>query len=142
MTVWSREEIHYVAERAYRLYRQGRLTDAAILFEGIAAIDPHNAYCRKALAAISIGLGQHRVAVRHLSSIIARDGRDLDALARRCEAFIAAGDFAAARQDLDSLAALPDGAEAVRRLEARLAAVAAFVPALVKDSQLLPRPAR
>ena len=82
-------EIYYVAERGYRLY-EGRLREAAILFEGLIVIDPENAYCRKALAAISIGLGQHWLAVRQLSAIIARDPLDTDALARRCE--VADGD--------------------------------------------------
>ena len=36
---WTREEIYYIAERAHRLYRQGRFHDAGILFEGLTAVD-------------------------------------------------------------------------------------------------------
>jgi hypothetical protein len=57
---WSQEEIYYIAERAYRLYLQGRLREAAILFAGLIAIDPENAYCRRALASIRSDLRQSK----------------------------------------------------------------------------------
>jgi Flp pilus assembly protein TadD len=139
---WSREEIHYVAERGYRLYREGRLRDAAILFEGLSVVDPENAYCRKALAAVSIALGQLWPAVRHLSVIIARDRLDVDALATRCQALMTAGDLASARRDLEALAALPASAEHARRLKLQLLATSEFAPNAQKSSQLLPEPPR
>jgi predicted Zn-dependent protease len=113
---WLSEEVQYVAERGYRLYSEGRLREAAILFKGLVVVDPGNAYCRKALAAISISLGEHGLAARQLSHVLARDPLDVDALARRCETLMAAGDLAAARRDLDALAALPTGVEHARRL--------------------------
>jgi tetratricopeptide (TPR) repeat protein len=116
-----------VAHRGYLLYREGRLREAAILFQGLIVIDPENAYCRRTLAAISIRLGQHWLAIRHLSMIIARDRLDADAIAARCEALMAAGDFTAARRDLDSLAALPAGAENGRRLRLQLSQQSEFV---------------
>ena len=58
---WSREEIYYIAERAYRLYRQGKLREAAILFAGLHAADPGNTYCEQALAAIRSGLAQRQL---------------------------------------------------------------------------------
>jgi tetratricopeptide (TPR) repeat protein len=139
---WSREEIYYIAERGYRLYSQGRLREAAILFEGLIVIDPENAYCRKALAAIGIGLGQHWLAVRQLSTIIARDRFDIDALAGRCEALMATGDFAGARRDLESVAALPAGVENARRLRLQFLQQSEFAPNPPKPSQLLPGPSR
>jgi tetratricopeptide (TPR) repeat protein len=117
---WSREELYYIAERAYRLYCEGRLHEAGILFEGLATIDPEDAYCRKALAAISIRLGRQDLAVRHLSLIIARDRFDADALAGRCEALIAMNDLDAARRDLDFLFNLPEGIQNARRLRLQL----------------------
>jgi tetratricopeptide (TPR) repeat protein len=119
MPAWSREEVYCIAERGYRLYREGRLREAAILFEGLIVIDPENAYSRKALAAISIRSGRQELAIGHLSAILQRDRHDVDALARRCEVWIAMGDLAAARQDLDLLTALPGGVEHARRLELR-----------------------
>jgi tetratricopeptide (TPR) repeat protein len=114
--VWTREEIYYIAERAHRLYRQGRFDNAGILFEGLTAIDPENVYCRKALAAIYMGLKEHGAAVRHLDAILLRDRFDAEALAGRCEALIAMKVLEAARRDFQSLLALPGGFENARRL--------------------------
>jgi tetratricopeptide (TPR) repeat protein len=114
--VWTREEVYYIAERAHRLYRQGRFHDAGILFEGLTAIDPENVYCRKALAAICMALREHGAAVRHLNAILLRDRFDGEALAGRCEALIAMKELAAARRDFQSLSTLPAGFENVGRL--------------------------
>jgi tetratricopeptide (TPR) repeat protein len=51
-TDWREEEVFLVAERAHLLYLQGRLQEAATLFEGLRAIDPQNRYCANALAVI------------------------------------------------------------------------------------------
>jgi len=119
---WSSEEVHYIAERGYQLYREGRLREAAVLFQGLVVVDPENVYCRKALAAISIGLGQHWLAIRHLNEILVRAPRDVDALARRCEALIATGDLLAAQRDFAFLAAHPAGIEHAQRLGMQLRA--------------------
>src|SRR5262249_13172607 len=113
---WSREEVYYIAERGYRLYQQGRLLEAGILFEGLAVIDPEDAYSRKALAAIHIRLGRPDISIRPLSTISAGCRLDADVLARRCEALMAAGDLVAAQQDLDILSKSAAGAESARRL--------------------------
>jgi hypothetical protein len=55
---WTQEEVYYVAERGYRLYHEGRLLEAEVLFRGLIVIDPENVYCRKALRTISTGLGR------------------------------------------------------------------------------------
>jgi Flp pilus assembly protein TadD len=134
---WSREEVHYIAERGYQLYREGLFRYAGILFEGLLAIDPEDAYCRRALAAIDISLGRHQLAVRHLSEIIARDRSDVSALAARCEALMATGDVIAARRDLDSLAALPGGTVHAHRLRLRFVQVSESAPSDPKAPQLL-----
>ncbi|HKA01660.1 MAG TPA: hypothetical protein VKE70_34340 [Candidatus Solibacter sp.] len=115
-SAWTREEIYYIAERAHRLYRQGRFHDAGILFDGLTAVDPENLYCRKALAAVYMALKEHGAAVRHLNAILTRDSNDAEALAGRCEALIAMKDLAAARRDFQLLSALPGGFENASRL--------------------------
>jgi tetratricopeptide (TPR) repeat protein len=117
---WTHEEIYYISQRGHRLYREGRLREAAALFEGLIAIDPDNAYCRKALAAICMRLDRYDAAVIHLDAVLALSPRDTDALAGRCEALIATRDVVAARRDLEVLAALPAGAADVRRLRLQL----------------------
>jgi Flp pilus assembly protein TadD len=120
LTGWTREEIYYVAQRGYRLYREGKLREAAILFEGLTVIDPDNAYCRKALAAICMRLNQYGTAAAHLDAILARNRFDAEALAGRCEALMGMRDFAAARRDLESLSELPAGGGDARRLRLQL----------------------
>lgn len=56
LKIWSREERYYIAERAYRLYLEGFLREAALLFAGLVSIDPNDAYCRQALATIRTAL--------------------------------------------------------------------------------------
>jgi hypothetical protein len=117
---WTHEETYYLAERAYRLYREGRLREAAILFEGLAAVDLENLYCRKALAAICMRLDQHDAAVAHLDVVLGRNRFDVEALAGRCEALMTLCDFASAERDLECLAGLPAGRDDARRLRLRL----------------------
>lgn len=62
LPAWSPKDVYFIAERAYGLYRQGRLREAAVLFEGLVIVDPENVYCRKALTAVCIGLGEHQFA--------------------------------------------------------------------------------
>ena len=134
--LWSREEIYFVAERGYRLYLEGQFHPAAILFEGLSSIDPKNAYCRKALGVIAIAMGQSRLAVAHFSAVIAHDRLDLDALAGRCEALLAAGDLPAARRDLASVAVMPGGASHARRLTLQFQQQSEFPTGPSQSSQL------
>jgi Flp pilus assembly protein TadD len=134
---WSEEEVYCVAERAYGLYRQGRLREAAILFEGIAAVDPHNTYVHKALAAVYLTGGDYWRAIRHLNVAVDRNPFDADALARRCEALIDAGDIAGARRDFDALASLPTQVQFARRLRMRLLA-ATGIRTINAESRQLP----
>jgi len=48
---WSLDELYYIAERAYALYLQGCWEQASILFAGLHAIAPQDAYVQRALAA-------------------------------------------------------------------------------------------
>ena len=50
-THWSEDEVYLVAGRAYELAMQGQYADAAIIFDGLAAIAPQNNYIRCSLAA-------------------------------------------------------------------------------------------
>jgi tetratricopeptide (TPR) repeat protein len=124
---WTREEIYYIAQRGYRLYREGRLLESAIVFEGLTAIDPENAYCRKALAAICMRLNRHDRAVGHLDAVLARNRFDAEALAGRCEALMGMREFGG---DLDSLSELPAGRDDARRLRLQLPRDSAASPQL------------
>jgi tetratricopeptide (TPR) repeat protein len=97
---WTDEEIYLLADRGYSLYRQGQYQDAAVIFEGLIAIEPLNVYCRNALAAVYMAMGEPHRAVKELSFLLNRNPSDLEARARRCEAFCDLRNWNDARQDL------------------------------------------
>lgn len=130
---WTNGEIELVAERAYQLHLQGKHADAAIIFEGLLAIDPRNLYCLEALAALSLKLGSAEKALQYADRALALSPRQLEALACRCEANILLNRLAAARQDLDSIKQLRAKAHAAR-LSLRIANAEKFSSNLLPDA--------
>jgi Flp pilus assembly protein TadD len=102
-TGWTSEEIYLLADRGYALYRQGRYREAAVIFEGVTALEPLNSYGRTALAAVCLELGDARRAVSELSLVLSGNPADHEARARRCEAYCALRSWNEARQDLGIL---------------------------------------
>ena len=97
---WTEEEIYLLADRGYALYRQGRYMEAAVLFEGLTALDPLNSYCRSALAAVCLERGDAQRAVSELSFLLNLNPADHEARARRCEAYCQLRNWNEARHDL------------------------------------------
>jgi tetratricopeptide (TPR) repeat protein len=97
---WSDEEIYLLSERGYAFYRQGQYREAAIIFDGLLILDPLNSYCRTALAAVSMALGDPQRAVKELSFLLNRNPADPEARARRCEAYCDLQNWSEARADL------------------------------------------
>ena len=117
---WTNAEIDLVAERAYELHLQGKHSDAAIIFEGLLAIDPQNVYCLEALAALSLKLGSPEDALKYADRALHLSPNQVQALACRCEANVVLNRFSEAQQDLESMKRL--GAPGhVARLTMRLA---------------------
>ena len=118
---WTEEELYLIADQAYAFYRQGCYVEAAVLLEGLTAIDPANTWCRTALAAVALEAGQPERAVQELSAVLERIPGDRNARARRCEAYCALGLWSDARRDL---AVLEQAGERVhaRRLAWRIEA--------------------
>lgn len=130
---WTNSEIELIAERAYQLHLQGKHRDAAIIFEGLIAIDPRNVYCLQALAALSLKAGSAEQAVEYANRALDFSPGEVDALACRCEANILLRRFADARQDLEAMRRA--GAEAhVARLAMRLANAGKFSSNLLPDA--------
>src|SRR5215467_10635325 len=100
-TAWSAEDVYLVAERAHALYEQGCTREAAILFEGLAAVDPRNPYCHDALAAAYLALGQPQQAVVAATNALRLAPQNAESRARRCEAYLQLRMFTEARQDLE-----------------------------------------
>ncbi len=116
---WTQDDIYRISERGYSLHQQGRYREAAMIFDGLIAIDPQNDYGRDALAAACLALGEPQRALEQLDMILARDSGRLSARARRFEAYLEIQDFASAKADFDILKHLLPAHE-VRRLGLRL----------------------
>jgi predicted Zn-dependent protease len=130
---WTNAEIELVAERAYQLHLQGKHSDAAIIFEGLLAIDPRNIYCLEALAALSLKSGSAEDALGYADRALAFAPTQIEVLACRCEANILLNRFAEAQQDLELIKQL--GADAqVARLTMRIAHAGKFSSNLLPDA--------
>ncbi len=116
---WTQDDIYRISERGYSLHQQGRYREAAVIFDGLVAVDPHNDYSREALAAACLALGEPERALEQLDIVLARDSGHLSARARRFEAYLEMEDFSGAKSDFDILKHLLPGHE-VRRLGLRL----------------------
>lgn len=122
---WTNAEIELIAERAYQLHLQGRHSEAAIIFEGLLAIDPRNVYCLEALAALSIQLGSAPDAMKYANGALAFAPDSVPALACRCEANVLQNRFSEAWHDLELMKSM--GAEThVARLTMRIASAEKF----------------
>ena len=100
---WTENEVYLLAERGYAFYRQGLYNEGGIIFEGLTVLDPLNAYCRSALAAICLAVGDTQGAVHELSFLLNQNPADHEARARRGEAFCMQERWEEARQDLEIL---------------------------------------
>jgi tetratricopeptide (TPR) repeat protein len=124
---WTQEEIYLLSERGYALYRQGRYQEAAVIFEGLTVLDPLNSYCRTALAAVCLALGEARRAADELSFLLNLNPTDHEARARRCEAYCELGNWSEASRDL-AILGRNGKRNHVQRLAWRLRAAKVAVP--------------
>jgi len=116
---WSEEEIYLIAERGHSFHLEGRYREACVIFQGLIAVDPENRYVAESLAAAWLALGEHQRAVEQLNILLTKQPADLAVRARRMEAYLMGGNFAAAIQDFEFLEHLLPAHE-VRRLELSL----------------------
>jgi tetratricopeptide (TPR) repeat protein len=100
---WTEEEIYLLAERAHAFYRQGQYQEAGIILSALVSLDPLNAYCRIALSALCMLLGDAHRAVNELSIVLQQNPAHHDARARRCEAYCALQNWRECADDLEIL---------------------------------------
>lgn len=120
---WTEKDVYLVAERGHSLHLQGRYREAAVIFQGLVAADPDNAYCRESLAAAWLALEEPEHAIEQLNALLMRQPGDLAIRARRLEAYLMAGNFPAAIRDFEFLEHLLPSHQ-VHRLELTLEATA------------------
>lgn len=63
----SDEELYALASQGYHLFLQGKSEPARVIFEGLVAIDPRNAYYYRALGAIYWRLKEPQKALKQFT---------------------------------------------------------------------------
>ena len=96
----SDDELYAIASQGYFLFLQGKSDAARVVFEGLVAIDPRNAYYYRALGAIYWRLKEPQRAVRQLTYAIRVAPREIGSYINRAEVYIAQKQFKLARSDL------------------------------------------
>lgn len=111
----SEEELHAIASQGYYLFLEGKAEAAKVLFEGLVAIDPRNAYYFRALGAIYWRLKDSQRAIRQFGYAIKVAPRDVASYINRAEVYVAEKELDAARADLAmALQLVGEGASPLR----------------------------
>ena len=119
---WTSHEMYLIASKGHALYLQGRYREAAMVFEGLTAIEPSNRYFRVALATIYVSQEDLGRALEQLNQLISRYPNDLEARVRRCEVCLRLERENEAQDDLNYLSLRE--VSHVRRLRLLMATVA------------------
>ncbi len=105
----SREELYMVANRGYELIEQGKLPQALRIFDGLAYLDPVDAYFYTVLGSIRQKMNQLESALACYNQSLSLQGWNLTAYANRGEIFYNQGKLTEALIDFQRVIALdPD----------------------------------
>jgi tetratricopeptide (TPR) repeat protein len=83
----------------YNFFRQGRLEEAATIFEGLVIVDSHNPYIQGVLGSIYQKQEQYDLALIRYNNALALNPADISALSNRGEILLKLGKFQEAAQD-------------------------------------------
>src|SRR5687767_12759168 len=96
----SDDELYALSTQGYYMFLQGKTEQARVIFEGLVAIDPKNAYYYRALGAIYWRSKDPPKAVKQFTYAIRVAPADISSYVNRAEVLVAQRDFKAARADL------------------------------------------
>jgi tetratricopeptide (TPR) repeat protein len=96
----SDEELYAIASQGYLLFLQGKTESARVIFEGLVACDPKNAYYYRALGAIYWRLKEPQKAIKQLTYAIRVAPRDVSAYVNRAEIYVSQAQWVLAKEDL------------------------------------------
>ncbi len=96
----SEEELYAIANQGYFLFLQGKTEPARVLFEGLVAVDPKNAYYYRALGAIYWRLREPQKALKQFTYAIRVSPRDMSSYVNRAEVYVAQKQWKSAKDDL------------------------------------------
>lgn len=94
------DELYAIANQGYHLFVQGKNEPARVLFEGLVAMDPRNAYYYRALGAIYWRIKEPQLAIRQFTYAIRVSPREISSYVNRAEVYVAQKQFKLARSDL------------------------------------------
>lgn len=115
----SDDEMFAIASQGYFLFLQGKSEPARVIFEGLVALDPRNAYYYRALGAIYWRLKDPARAIRQFTYAIRVAPREVSSYVNRAEIYVAQRQFAQARSDLQFALAAARPAQAPLAAKAR-----------------------
>lgn len=119
----SGKELLPVATLGHTLYTEGQYAKSRVIFEGLAALDPQEAYYKTALGALHLAENRADEALEVLDEALALDGDDLAALVHRGEAYLRKDDPIRAARDFRRAIELdPQGTDPLSRRARALAA--------------------
>lgn len=84
----------------YNFFKQGRLTEAARIFEGLVVLDSHNPYVQGMLGSIYQKQKEYELAVIRYNNAVELNPNDIHSLVNRGEIFLKLGKFQEAANDL------------------------------------------
>jgi Tfp pilus assembly protein PilF len=118
----SEEELYAIAAQGYFMFLQGKSEAARVIFEGLVAIDPRNAYYYRALGAIYWRLKEPQKAIKQFTYAIRVAPKEMSSYVNRAEIYVAQRQFDAARGDLRSALSLagPNDGPLLRKARAML----------------------
>ena len=119
---YDADELHALAELGYALQAEGRLADARVLFEGLAAVDPRGEAAWRALAMIAAH-EQRWQDVETLTSAALERRPGIAARLLRAESRWRSGRLAEAAHDLEAIARAPAHDEDELAMQRRAAAL-------------------
>lgn len=93
-------ELHAIASQGYLLFMQGKTESARIIFEGLVAVEPRNAYYYRALGAIYWRLRDPQKAIKQFTYAIRVAPKDVQSYINRAEVYVAERKLAEAKSDL------------------------------------------
>mgnify|MGYP003880641759 CR=1 FL=1 len=96
----SDEELYAIASQGYFLFLQGKSEPSRVIFEGLVAIDPKNAYYYRALGAIYWRLKEPAKALKQFTYAIRVSPKEVSSYVNRAEVYVAQKQFKPARDDL------------------------------------------
>lgn len=112
---FTAEQAQVVADHGVACMTAGKLPEAVVVFEGLLAFNPRDAFAHTARAALYEHDGDDTSALAHYCAALELEPEFLAPRLARAEALLRLGHRGLAREDLDAAAACaPVGAEAAR----------------------------